>query len=105
MAHTPYLFSQFFDYASRDFPIEDFDEFFMLAKEEGEYWDMLAGAIYHCNPAACLFLLEKHDYKQYVDNKLFMELIDQCLHQSTCTEEIEDSIRISSLIKQTGLVM
>ena len=99
---TPYQFSQFFDYSAKDIPIEDFDEFFMLATGKCEFWDMLAGAIYHCNFPACQFLLKKHDYKLYIEDKEFLELIDQSLYQIE-GEEHEDAAKVTTLINDVGL--
>lgn len=79
-------FSQFFDYTERDIPLEDFDEYFLLAKRPCEFWDMLAGAIYNYNYSAFEYLLNKHDYHQYEDDIAFKDLMEESLSQITDIE-------------------
>lgn len=97
MAHQ---FTQFFDYSAKDIPIEDFTEFFALAKANNEFWDMLAGSIYHYNPAVGEFLLNNHNYLQYMHDKDFIELLSQSLYQIDNIEG-EDAESIRMLIKNT----
>lgn len=78
---SPYLFTQFFKYASKAYTHEEVSEYFSLAKTPQEFHDFLAGCIYHGNFAACEYALSHHDYEQYKDNTDFKELVHQSLYQ------------------------
>lgn len=96
-----HTFSQFFEYTEREIPIEDFDEYFMLAKEKNEFWDMLAGAIYNYNYNACQYVLKNHDYYTYLGNTEFCDLIEQSLYQIEMIDH-DDAEKIRGMV--SGIV-
>ena len=78
---SPYLFTQFFEYANKKYTPEEVAEYFALAQTPVEFHDFLAGCIYHGNFAACEYALSHHDYEQYKSDAAFKELVSMSLHQ------------------------
>jgi hypothetical protein len=78
---APRNFTQFFDYADKQFTAEEFIGYVVLADTADEFQDLLSGCIYHGNFTACEYALSHHDYEQYKDDADFQELVHQSLYQ------------------------
>ena len=90
---SAYLFTQFFEYAEKNYSDKEVKEVFALAKTPQEFHDFLAGCIYHGNFAACEYALSHHDYEQYKDDADFKDLVYQSLYQ------------LATLLKQTDAII